>query len=266
MKQRAVSLLLFVVLLAPAALTAAEPIIKPKKYHGPIPRSSFALRVGFLGGPDNSEMIEALDKKLTGPERNAAFSEDFGNGLTIDGTYVFKMHPQFAVRANASASFLRTESEGAFVADAGELPDSLLAGLINYTRDFDVDLYALEASAIYYFADAAIQEFQPYFGAGFSMGIPHAKFLEVRVDSTSGAVVEEIDRDRWSFEAAAHVLGGASYYITNTWAINGEVRGQIMQSKFPIDIYDRTARRTEEVDVIVKYSGFLFTLGVVRAF
>jgi opacity protein-like surface antigen len=266
MKRRAVSLLLFVVLLAPVALTAAEPIIKPKKYHGPIPRSSFALRVGFLGGPDNAEMIEALDKKLTGPEKDASFSEDFGNGLSIDGTYVYKLHPQFAFRANLGASFLRTDGEGAFVASAAELPDSVDASLLNYQRNFDVDLFSVEASAIYYFADAAIQEFQTYVGGGFSAGIPHAKFLEVRVDDDTGETVQEIDRDRWSFEPAVHVLGGASYFVTNTWAINAEARGQIMQSKFPIDVFDQTAGRLEEVDVIVKYSGFLFTIGAMWAF
>jgi hypothetical protein len=209
-------------------------------------------------------MIEALDKFIKPP--NEAFSEDFHNALSIDGTYTYKLHPQFAVRANVNASFLRTAGDGRFVPIVTDLPDTIPAPLLNYTRDFDVDLFVLEASALYYFVDAAIQEFQTYIGGGFSVGIPHASFTEVRVDDDTGEVFEEIERDEWSFEPGVHAFAGASYYITNLWAVNVEGRGQILQSKFPIDVLNRSTDSLEEVDVIVQYSGFIISLGVTRAF
>jgi hypothetical protein len=264
MVRRAAFLLLFGIVLAQAALTAAEPIIKPKKYHGPIPQRSFSLRAGFLGGPENQEMIEALERYITPPEE--AFSEDFGDAFTLDGTYLYKVHPQFALRANVSAAFLRTTSTGRFVPDVTDLPDTLLAPQLSYTRDFDVDVFVLEASALYYFSDAAIQEFQPYVGGGFSVGVPHATFNEVRIDDDTGGVFETIDRSEWSVEPGVHAFIGASYYITNLWAVNVEGRGQILQSRFPIEVPDLANDTIEEVDVIVDYSGFLITLGVARAF
>jgi hypothetical protein len=264
MFKRAASLVLFSVILAQAALTAAEPIIKPKKYHGPIPRRSFTLRAGFLGGPENQEMIEALDRYIKPPEE--AFSEDFDNAFIVDGTYTYKLHPQFAARLSGSAAFLRTSSVGTFVPDVVDLPDSVLAPQLDYTRDFDVDLFVVEASALYYFADSAIQEFQPYLGGGFSFGVPHAKFKEVRIDYDTGEVFEEIDRDEWSFEPGVHGFVGASYYISNLWAVNVEGRGQIMQSRFPVNVPDLANDTIEEVDVIVDYSGFLIGVGITRAF
>jgi len=264
MSRRAVCLVLSAVLAVQATMAAAEPIIKPKKYHGPIPRSSFSLRVGFLGGPENSEMIEALDKDIKRPFE--AFSQDFGNGLCIDGTFTYKVHPQFALRANVSGSFLRTEGTGNFVPEVTNLPDSVLAPLVDYTRDFDVDLFVAEVSALYYFSDAAIQEFQPYIGGGFSVGVPHAKFKEVRIDHDNGSVFDEIDKDRWSFEPGIHGVAGASYFITNVWAVNAESRFQILQSKFPILVVNHDLNKLQEVDVIVNYTGFMMSIGVSRSF
>jgi opacity protein-like surface antigen len=262
MNRRAV--LVLALLLVQAGAAVAEPIIKPKKYHGPIPQHSFTLRFGFLGGAENGEMIEALDKDIKQAEE--AYSEDFGNGISIDGTYTYKIHPQFALRANVNASFLRTTGNGFFVPDTSTLPDSVARLQLDYTRDFDVDLFVLEGSALYYFSDAAIQEFQPYFGGGFSVGVPHAKFDEVRIDDDTGLVYEEIKRDRWSFEPGVHGILGASYYVTNLWAANVEGRVQILQSRFPIDVWDPDAGRFEEVDVIVKYNGFMINFGVSRSF
>jgi hypothetical protein len=264
MIRRASALLALSALLVQAAPTTAEPIIKPRKYHGPIPQRSFTLRVGYLAGPENTEMIEALDRRITGSEES--FSEDFSNAFMVEGAYVLKLHPQFAVRANASASFLRTDGDGRIVARTADLPDTLDAPLLRYTREFDVDLFVLEASAIYYFADAAIQEFQTYAGGGFSVGFPHAKFNEVRIDEDTGELFNEIDRDEWSFEPGVHAILGASYFITNAWAINGEARGHILQSSFPINVYDRSNDRVEEVNVIVTYTGFMISVGVTRAF
>lgn len=245
----------------------AEPIIKPRKYHGPIPRSSFSLRIGFLGGPENQEMIRALDQNVPEAARNLTNSQDFPNSsVTVDATWMYKLHPQFAVRANIDATFLRTDGSGILIPAVTNLPDSVLATQLDYARSFDVDLYTIEASGVYFFSDAAVQEFQPYIGGGFSVGIPHAKFKESRVDHDTGEAYPANNHDKWSAEPGVHGLLGAFYYFTSRWAASAEGRFQILQSKFPVQVFDPALGRTRAVNVDVKYSGFALSIGVTRSF
>jgi opacity protein-like surface antigen len=250
------------VALASAAVAAADPILKPRKYYGPVPPQSVTVRVGFLGGAGNVEMIEFLDGSLADPFE--ATSEDFGNGLTFDVGYMHKVHPQFGIRLNGSASLLRSTGEGLFVNDYPGRPDSVLAPQIDYQRTFDVDLFALELSAVYYFTDAAVKDFQPYIGGGFSLGVPHQKFEEVRTDHDTGET-NTIASDQWSGEAGVHAVLGAFYYINNRFAVSTEGRLQMMQSRFPLTVANEFGQ-PEEVNFVVDYSGFTLALGVTWAF
>lgn len=246
-----------------ATAAAAEPILKPRKYHGPIPPGSVSLRIGFLGGVDNSEMIEFLDRDKQPPFQ--ANSTDFGNGLSVEIMYLYKPHPQFGVRANAGATFLRSEGDGFFVPDQSGLPDSVAAIQLDYTRTFDVDLFILEASGVYFFTDAAVKDFQPYLGGGFSLGIPHEKFEEIRIDHDTGDVYEEIKRSEWSAEAGVHAVLGALYYVNNRFAVSAESRLQLMESKFTLQTENEVGE-LEDVNFVVSYSGFFLSLGVTWAF
>jgi len=261
MRRQAV-LLAFATALALATAAVADPILKPRKYYGPVPPQSVTLRVGFLGGADNAEMIDYLDGPLADPFE--ATSEDFGNGLSIDIGYMYKVHPQFGIRLNGSASLLRSSGEGLFVPDASGLPDSVLAPQIDYTRTFDVDLFALELSAVYYFTDAAVKDFQPYLGGGFSLGVPHQKFEEIQTDHDTGATTV-IASDQWSGEAGVHGVLGAFYYINNRFAVSAEGRLQLMQSRFPLMATNEFGQ-PEEVNFVVDYTGFALALGVTWAF
>ncbi len=192
MKLRVTLSVFLIVSLFAAAVATAGPIIKPKKYHGPIPRQSVSLRVGFLGGATNSEMYEYLATLVPQPVRDLTETNDFGNSPLAEITYTYKLHPQFAVRANFYAAFLRSSSQGVREASV-DLPDTVTtAPTVNYTNEFDVDLFTLELSALYYFTDAAVKEFQPYFGGGFSLGLPHQKFTETQLirDPDSGGIWE----------------------------------------------------------------------------
>ena len=263
-RQAFVKWLVLVAVVAPWA-AHADPILKPRKYFGPIPQNSISFRVGFLGGADNEEMIEFLDGDKQAPEM--AKSDDFGNALSFDVTYMFKPHPQFAVRANASVALLRSSGEGFFVGDA-ILPPDTTRPQIAYTRTFDVDLFTIEASGIYFFADAAVQEFQPYIGGGFTIGFPHAKFNEQRLiqrDSEPLPVPDEIVSDQWSAEAGVHMVLGAFYYVTNRFAFSAEGRYQLLQSKYSLETINEIGD-PEEVDFIVSYTGFYLSIGVTRGF
>lgn len=253
------------VLLATITATAvADPILKPRKYFGPIPQNSISFRVGFLGGAEAAEMIEFLDADKQAPEE--ARSDDFGNGLAFDLTYIYKPHPQFGFRANASVTLLTSTGEGFFVGDMITPPDTTRP-LIDYTREFNVDLFALELSGVYFFTDAAVQEFQPYIGGGFTIGFPHAKFDEQQTvrDGVNSGVTTEIVSDKWSVEPGVHAMLGAFYYVTNRFAFSAEGRYQFLQSKYPVDVINESGG-IESADFIISYQGFYLTIGVTRAF
>jgi hypothetical protein len=216
-------------------------------------------------------MIDFLDGQITPP--NEAFSRDFSNAFTIDGTYTYKLHPQLAVRANLSTSFLRSDGDGLFVPrrPAG-LPDSILTPSVSYTRDFDVDLITLEASALYYVSDAAVSEFQPYIGGGFTLGVPHATYKVTQIVAsesdeyfTQGDVFAEFEEDKWSAEAGVHGILGALYYFNSTFAITLEGRAHILQSKFPVETINEDGV-PEKVKFDVDYSGFVLSAGAVYSF
>lgn len=262
-------------ILAHTVVAVAEPILKPRKYHGPIPRNTVSLRVGFLGGPDNEKMNEYLDKVIEG-SAGEAFTTDFENSLVIDATYTYKFHPQIAVRGNISAAFLRSESNGNLIPPRNPVFEDSVVVLpaLDYNRNFDADLFAIEASAIYFFSDASVNEFQPYMGGGFSLGVPHAKFKDKRVVASvgdagdyysRGDTYSEADDDKWSAEAGVHGVLGALYYVTDRWAFSFEGRYQMLQSKFPIKV-GTTGGQSESVKFDVHYSGFILNFGTAYSF
>ena len=272
-----------VVLLTTASAAFAGPILKPRKYHGPIPRSSLTLGVGFLGGASNEEMYRYFDRRVPEPAKNETQSNDFGNAPLVELTYTYKAHPQFAIRGNAYAAYLTSDWQGVIVPSV-DPPDT--AGpnwrrpAVDAVVDFDVLLFALEASALYYFTDAAVKEFQPYIGGGFTMGLPYAKYTEkmtVReVDDdpddpdyepifTPGQTLRTLESDQLSFEAGVHGVLGMLYYFHNKWAFSAEGRLQILQSKFPLTIRNEN-NEPEEVKFDVDYSGFIVAVGISYAF
>lgn len=252
---------LFAVVLASSPL--AEPIIKPMKYHGPIPRNSFSLRIGFLGNATNQEMWDKLDA-LAIERSGQAFTDDFSNSLLMEGSYTQKLHPKFAVRVNGSATLLRSKSDGKYVPSIGEPPYPLRT----FERHFDVDLFTLGGDAIYYFTDASVQEFQPYIGGGFSVWIPHAVYTEGlrdRWSSLDSTVVRpEYKKTKWSAEAGIQGILGAHYYISPNFAVTAESRYYIAQSGFPLTIPTEVGDR--EANFIVNYTGFTVSIGLLRAF
>jgi hypothetical protein len=238
------------------------PILKPRKYHGPIPRSTLSLRIGFHGGASNEEMWDALDASVK--PAGQAFTGDFGNAFILDGTYTYKLHPQFAVRANSSLTLFKSDSNGFLVPSIPNLPDSILQPVYDFDREFNVELIMIEASAIYYFADAGVNEFQTYFGGGFSAGIPRATYSESRTDQDTDEVIRDTEQTEWSLEAGIHGLLGALYFVKNNLAFNVEGRYQIVQSKYPF-ILDTTSG-PQEVRFDVDYTGFIMCIGMVWAF
>jgi hypothetical protein len=244
-------------------LAVSGPILKPRKYHGPIPRSTLSLRIGFHGGATNEQMWDFLDEQHQKPAGDEN-TDDFSNAVFIDAAYMYKIHPQFAIRANGSISFLRSTSRGYFVYSAPDLPDTVAAPIYDFSRKFNVDLLVVEASGVYFFTDASVKSYQPYFGGGFSAGIPRATFKEGFTDRDTGVIVQDESNTEWSLEAGVHGLLGALYYLSSTFSVNVEARFQILQSKFPITIMTDEGPKSVKFDI--DYEGFLLSVGGAWAF
>jgi len=276
-----------IALLTAASVALAGPILKPRKYHGPIPQSTFSIAVGFLGGASNQEMYNYFDTQVPDPVRDETQSNDFANAPLIQLTYTYKAHPQVAVRGNAYAAYLKSDWKGILVLNE-EPPDTAtgewLQPTVDVNRTFDVLLFALEASALYYFTDAAVKEFQPYIGGGFSMGLPYQKFTSDATildpdsdpgytDPTNpyvpkyeqGQQLSTLEKDQVTFEAGVHGILGMMYYFGSKWAFLVEGRVQIMQSKFPLTVLNEDDE-PEEVNFDVDYSGFILVAGLSYAF
>ena len=247
-----------------SSLASAEPILKPHKYYGPIPQSAVFLRGGMLGGASTEEMLNFLDGKVQPPfESN---SEDFGNGLTLELGYIYKPHPRFGLRLNGSWSQLKSTGSGNQVATTTVPPDTI-PPVLNFSREFKVDLFSIEASAIYYFADASVKEFQTYLGAGFTFGFPHQTFTQTNTRDDNGEPYgQTFERSEWDFSAGVHAVVGALYYATNRFGISGEGRFQLLESSFDQLETPNEVGDPEQVGFVVDYTGFLITVGVFWAF
>lgn len=260
MTARWIALALGALTLGTASLATAEPIMKPRKYYGPIPQSMVWLRGGFFGGASNEEMNTYLDGLIHPPFQET--SADFGSAFAIDVGYAHKPHPQFAFRLNASLSFLSSTGSGNEAIDTG---DSLLT-VVNYDREFKSDLVVLEASGIYFFSDAAVKEFQTYIGGGFSFGFPYESFSETRVDASNGTTYPGLDSSEWDVSAGVHAVLGMMYYLTNTFGVTAEGRLQLMEGKYDQLQAPNEVDQLENVSFVVDYTGFYLTVGVLWGF
>ena len=260
------------VVLVPTGEPCADPILKPKKYHGPIPKRSFGISIGFLGGPSNSEMYDYLGSLIDQPLQSKLETNDFGAAPEVDLYYTAKVHPNFGVRAVAGAAFLQSDSKGLVISvdpdTSGSLP------LLAFERTFDVVLLSLEASALYYFQDASVSEFQTYLGGGFSLFFPLATYesrTTIAIDDGMGNIVDtgqefsHREESRNSVEPGIHGVLGALYHVRNNLAFFAEGRYQIGQSQFSMDLPTSTAG-VQNLNFIVDYSGFILAIGASKFF
>lgn len=246
-----------------ASASHADPILKPKKYHGPIPKRSFGLSIGFLSGADNVQMSDYLASLIDQPLQDDLMTEDFGPEATVDLIYTVKVHPQFAFRASTGASYLTSTSTG--LAVATEPDTSGLLPLLQFERDFNVVLFSLAATGLYYFQDASVSEFQAYMGGGFTFLFPWATYEETTVEDDTGQKYSYVEVEHVSAEPGIHGLLGALYHIRNNVALFTEAKYQIGQSKFRMTLPTVSAG-DQELSFDVQYSGFVLAIGASRFF
>lgn len=257
----ALAVCIAIAVLSPPIESSAEPILKPKKYAGPIPKRYFSFSIGVLGGAENEDMWSFLDRQIDQPLKDLTQTEDFGAALDLSACFAVKVHPQFAVRTRAGLSILGSNSQGATDPNLPAPADTLLLG---FDRNFDVLLFSIDASGLFFFQDASVKEFQTYFGGGFSLYMPYATYSEDLTDFDTGKPYSSYETSQWSFEPGVHAVLGFLYHFKPTIALNMEGRVQMAQSKFEME-YETTAGR-RELSFDVDYTGFIIGLGVAKFF
>ncbi len=254
-------------ILSPPTESYADPILKPRKYHGPIPKHYFTFSIGFFGGADNDEMWAFLERQVDEVLRKETTTDDFGASPMITCSFSAKLHPQFAVRAQGGLTILSSQSRGLMVPQAepdstGQLP------LLEFDRDFDVLLFCIDGTAFYYFQDASVKNFQSYIGGGFSLFIPRSEFKQSLTDKDTGQGYPPgggvTSQSEWSVDPGVHAVLGFLYHIKPTVAFNGEGRVQIAQNKFTLDYPTEDGIQALSFDV--DYTGFAITLGICKFF
>jgi len=257
----AVAVCLAIAVLSPPEKSSAEPILKPRKYSGPIPERYFSISIGAFGGATNEEMWDFLDRQIDDVFRDETETEDFGTALSLDACYAVKVHPQFAVRTRAGLSFLGADGKGVIDPNLPAPADTLL---LRFDRGFDVLLFSIDATGLFFFQDASVKEFQTYIGGGFSLYIPYATYSEDRTDYDTGKSYSSYETSEWSFEPGVHAVLGFLYHFKPTMAFNMEGRVQMAQSKFEI-VYPTTSG-TQDLSFDVDYTGFILSVGVAKFF
>lgn len=254
--------LLLAFLLPPPPLSA-EPILKPKKYHGPIPKRYFTFNVGFLAGPDNEAMWSYLDGLIDEPLQKETSTSDFGASLALDAVYSVKLHPQFAVRSKIGVAFLGSQSTGLLT---GAEPDtSGLLPLFNFERTFDVTLFSLEVSALFFFQDASVNDFQTYMGGGFGAYFPWERYKRTLVDVDTGSSPPVFEEEDFSVEPGIHGILGFIYHIQTALAVHAEGRVRLVQGKFLLTVPTDDAG-LQPINFDVDYSGFVLVAGISKFF
>jgi hypothetical protein len=246
-----------VTVLTPPQGSSAEPILKPRKYEGPIPKRYFTIGIGFLGGAENAEMWDLLDRQVLSTVDGETQTDDFGTSLALDGSYTAKVHPQFALRARGGLAILKSESTGKWK-PADE-------GLSNFHREFNVLLFSLDATGLFYFQDASVKAFQTYAGIGLGAYFPYSKYTEELTDVETGDALPPTEQTEWDVQPGAHAILGFLYHINPTTALGMEGRAQMAMSKFALTYVD-TVGNTETGNFDVDYTGFILGLTVSKFF
>ncbi len=247
-----------ITVLAPPQGSSAEPILKPRKYHGPIPKTYFTFGIGFFGGAENAEMWDLLDRQVVSTVEGETQTDDFGASLCVDGSYTVKVHPQFAIRARAGLNVLQSES-------AGKLKPPQDEALLSFQRKFDVWLFSFDATGLFYFQDASVKAFQTYAGAGLGAYFPHSSFTEGLTDMATGEAQPQDKQTEWDFQPGAHAILGFLYHVNPTVALGMEGQVQMAMSKFRLT-YTDVLGREQTASFDVDYTGFSMTLTASKFF
>ncbi|MCZ6766429.1 MAG: hypothetical protein O7D32_05805 [bacterium] len=258
MTPTSIALLVLAALIVLPTAPNADPILKPRKYHGPIPQKAFTLGIGFYGGADNQELWDYLESLLLQPLKKESVTEDFGASLNLDAMFLNKVHPQFAFRVRGSVAFLNSESKGLLVPS---VIDTINQPLVSFSRSMDVILSSVSVSGLYYFHDAAVSEIQIYTGLGFGFVFPYMKYEQDLFVVSTGQPFpsEQQDETQVTAEPEFHAVLGILYHLRPTFALGAEGRFQMAQSKIDLNLPTLSDGR-QDLNFDVDLTGFVLAL------
>ena len=259
MTPTSIALLVLAALIVLPTAPNADPILKPRKYHGPIPQKAFTLGVGFFDGAKNQELWDHLESLLIQPLKKESVTEDFGSSLNLDAMFLNKVHPQFAFRVRGSVAFLNSTSKGLIVPSV--IDTSTAQPLVSFSRSLDIILSSVSVSGLYYFQDAAVSELQIYMGLGFGFVFPYIKYEQNLFDVSTGQPFPSAQPNETQVKAEPefHVVLGTLYHIRPTFALGAEGRFQIAQTKIDLNLPTLSDGR-QDLNFDIALTGFVLAL------
>lgn len=217
-----------------ADASAQSSLYKQKKFFGSIPMNGVNVFVGFLDGPDHSNLTDYLSGDGGFAEKNGG-TETWGDWSTSFYTrigYQRQVSPNHFVVTNLNFSYLTADANGEMFTTWTNPVE-----YVTTERTLSAYLFSLDLGFLYYMIKPEVQKIAPYIGGGFSGVVPYVK-LESSFINDEGEDVAGSDDSatETSFEPGVYAQFGINYYISNKWGVTLDGRYQMAQSKF--HIYD----------------------------
>jgi hypothetical protein len=249
MKKITSGVVVFSLILLCFGAASAQKLFKDRKIYGPVPGRCISLTVGFIDGPEASNLTDHLDQWAIERGGSNPFGQ-IGTSPYMKLGFERYLAPQIFFTSAVNFSYFNVEADGFYVTRS-EPPLAL-----DMTRSLSVYLFSLDLGLKYYMTKQDVKKLIPYFGGGFSAAVPIVDLdTELYNDgvpySSTGESISET-----SLEEGMHAEFGLIYFITNRQSASFEVRYQMAQSKF--DIHD--------ANFDLRYRGITLALTISRHF
>jgi hypothetical protein len=220
-----------VLILLAVDVSAQSSLYKQKKYFGTIPMNGFNIFVGFLDGPDHSNLSNFFTETGGYAEQHGGYEtwEDWSTSFYSRIGYQRQVSPNHFLVTNFNFSYLTADASGELFTTT-DPPE-----YVTTARTFSTYLFSFDLGFQYYMIKPQVQKIAPYLGGGFSAVIPYEK-LESTYTKEDGTVIEDPASNvtETSFEPGVYAQFGINYYISNKWGATLDGRFQMAQSKFKV--------------------------------
>jgi len=249
MKRITSGVVVFSIIILSFSAASAQRLFKGRKLYGPVPTRSISLSLGFIDGPEATNLTDHLDQWARERGGSNPFGE-IGTSPYMKVGFERYLAPQIFFTAAVNFSYFNIEADGFYVTRTEpSLP-------LDMTRSLSIYLFSLDLGLKYYMTDQDVKKLIPYFGGGFSAALPVVD-LETELYNEGApynAPGESISET--SLEEGMHAEIGLIYFITNRQSASFEARYQMCQSKF--DIHD--------ANFDLRYKGITLALTISRHF
>ena len=218
-----------ILLLTVSIPVSAQVVFRDRKMYGPVPGRSINLNIGFMDGPDATNLTDHLE--FWAKERNGSDNFDkISTSPYMQLGYEQIIAPQFYVTTKLNFSYLNAAGEGDYVTNDDNTD-------LDISRELKIYLLNLDLGLKHYFSKPMPRKLCPYVAGGFSAVLSLAK---LNTDSYLAGTDTPYDDNpeetvsKNSFAPGVHAELGFNYFITNRFSAGVETRFQLAQSDFEI--------------------------------